>query len=68
MTLEEIQQAIEKLSPDELARLCAWLAQFEAGQQKAGSAQKAEPETTAQKLGRLAGRAVADLRKRVREP
>jgi hypothetical protein len=62
MTLEDIQQAIAKLSPDDRAKLRFWLAEFEAGQ--AGR----DPETKASKFGRLAGRAVADFRKRMREP
>jgi len=62
MTLEDIQQAIAKLSPEDRAKLRLWLAGFEAG-----SAER-EPETKASKLGRLAGRAVADIRKRMREP
>jgi hypothetical protein len=63
MTLEEMQQAIEKLSPEDRRKLRLWLAEFEAGQ-----AEHREHETTASKLGRLAGRAVADIRKRIREP
>ena len=63
MTLEDIQQAIAQLSPDDRAKLRLWLAEFEAGQ-----AGHLDPETKASKLGRLAGRAVADFRKRIREP
>jgi len=62
MTLEDIQQTIAKLSPEDRTKLRLWLAQFEAGQLDR------EPETKASKLGRLAGRAVADFRKRMREP
>jgi hypothetical protein len=62
MTLEEIQQAIAKLTPDERAKLRTWLAQFEAAQSG-----EIEPETAASKFGRLAGRAIADVRKRIRE-
>jgi hypothetical protein len=62
MTLEEIQQAIARLSPEDRAKLRLWLAEFEARQGEHG-----ESETTASKLGRLAGRAVADVRKRMRE-
>lgn len=62
MTLEDIQQAIAKLSPEDRAKLRLWLAEFESGQAEHG-----EPETTASKLGRLAGRAVSDFRKRMRE-
>ena len=62
MTLEDIQQTIAKLSPEDRTKLRLWFAQFEAGQPDR------EPETKASKLGRLAGRAVADFRKRMREP
>ena len=62
MTLEDIQQAIAKLSPEERAKLRLWLAEFELGQ-----AERRGSSTTASKLGRLAGRAVADVRKRIRE-
>jgi hypothetical protein len=63
MTLDDIQQAIANLSPEDRARLRIWLAEFDAEQ-----AEHREPETKASKLGRLAGRAVADFRKRLREP
>jgi hypothetical protein len=63
MTLEEIQHAIAKLSPEDRRKLRVWLAEFATGQ-----AEHREEGTTASKLGRLAGRAVADLRKRMREP
>jgi hypothetical protein len=72
MTLEEIQQAIAKLPPEDVAKLRLWLAQIEgplpfppplAGEGREG----AEPETRAEKFGRFAGRAFADLRRRVRE-
>ena len=62
MTLEDLQQAIAQLSPDDRAKLRLWLAEFEAGQAAHG-----EAETKASKLGRLAGRAVADIRKRIRD-
>jgi hypothetical protein len=55
-------RAVAKLSPEERAKVRIWLAEFEAGQADR------EPETTASKWGRLAGRAVADFRKRMREP
>ena len=51
MTLEDIQQAIAKLSPENRAKLRLWLAEVEAGQAEP------EPETKVSKLGRLAGRA-----------
>jgi len=62
MTLEDIQLAIAKLAPEDRAKLRLWLAQIEAEQAEP------ETETKASKLGRLAGRAVADFRKRMREP
>jgi hypothetical protein len=70
MTLEEIQQAIAKLPPEDVAKLRLWLAQIEGPHPppQAGEAREdAEPETTAEKFGRFAGRAFADLRRRVRE-
>jgi len=63
MTLEEIQQTIAKLSPEDRAKLRLWLNDFVTGQ-----TEHREAETKASKLGRLAGRAVADFRKRIREP
>jgi hypothetical protein len=63
MTLDEIQLAIAALSPDDRAKLRVWLAELDTTQAEHG-----EPETKASKLGRLAGRAVADFRKRMREP
>jgi hypothetical protein len=59
--LEDIQQAAARLSPEDRAKLRLWLAEFEAGQ-----VEHREPETTASKLGRLAGRTLADFRKRMR--
>jgi hypothetical protein len=69
MTLDEIKEAIANLSPGELAQLRVWLAQFAAGSSEppAEPAPNAQAETPASKFGRLAGRAVADFRKRMRE-
>jgi len=61
MTAEEVEEAILRLPPAELAKFRVWFADFEAGRVK-------EPESTANRLGRLAGRAFADIRKRIREP
>ena len=61
MTAEEVEEAILRLPPAELAKFRAWFSDFEVGRVK-------EPETTANRLGRLAGRAFADIRKRIREP
>jgi hypothetical protein len=60
MSAEDIEEAILRLPPHELAKLRAWFADFEAGRKP--------PEPTASKIGRLAGRAFADIRKRMREP
>ena len=60
MTLAEIQTAILKLSADERARLLAWLTEIR--NKELGD------ETTATRLGRMAGKAFADIRKRVKEP
>jgi hypothetical protein len=62
MTAEDIEEAILRLPPAELAKFRAWFANFEAGR-----VTKAE-EPTVSRLGRLAGRAFADIRKRIREP
>jgi len=63
MSLGDIQQAIAKLTPEERAKLSRWLAELEAGEPDPH-----EAETRASKIGRLAGRAVANFRKRMREP
>jgi hypothetical protein len=63
MTLDEIKQAIATLSHDERARLRVWLAEFDAPPPE----QETEPASTAEKLGRIAGKALADFRKRMRE-
>jgi hypothetical protein len=60
MTQAEIQAAILKLSADERARLHAWLTEIR--NKELGE------ETTATRLGRMAGKAFADIRKRVKEP
>jgi hypothetical protein len=57
MTAEKVEEAILRLPPAELAKFRAWFADFDK-----------EPETTANRLGRLAGRAFADIRKPIREP
>jgi hypothetical protein len=63
MRVEDIEEAILKLSPDDLAKFRRWFAEFQSGM-----APPKIPEATAEKLGRLAGRAFAEIRKRVREP
>lgn len=64
MKVEEIAEAIAKLPPDQLARFRRWFIAFEAG--RADHAK--ELDTTATKLGRLAGRAFSELKKRTKEP
>jgi hypothetical protein len=63
MTLEDIQQAIARLAPNDRMRLRRWLAELDAPPEHAPAQEK-----TAEKLGRLAGRAFADLKKRLNEP
>ena len=64
MKVEEIAEAIAKLPPDQLARFRRWFTAFEAGPtDHAGGL-----DSTATKLGRLAGRAYAELQKRAKEP
>ena len=63
MKVEEIAEAVSKLPPDELARFRRWFAAFEAG--RANHAE--ELDSTATKLGRFAGRAFAELKKRTKE-
>jgi len=63
MKVEDIEEAILKLSPAEFAKFRRWFAEFESGM----APPKAQ-EPAAARFGRLAGRAVAELRKRVREP
>ena len=68
MTLDEIKRAIAKLSTEERAALRTWLAQAEAGFSEMKPAPEPERDNpTATKLGRLTGRAFADIRKRWRE-
>jgi len=64
MKVEEIAEAIAKLPPDQLARDRLWFTAFEAA--RADHAK--ELDTTATKLGRLAGRAFSELKKRAKEP
>ena len=64
MKVEEIAEAIAKLPPDQLARFRRWFVAFEAGRTDHAK----ELDSTATKLGRLAGRALAELKKRAKEP
>jgi hypothetical protein len=63
MKVEDIEEAIRKLPPAELAKFRRWFAEFESGM-----APPKVAEAAAVKLGRLAGRAIAEIRKRSREP
>jgi hypothetical protein len=63
-TVEDIEVAVAKLTPDELARFRAWFEQFEAGRFD----EKIERDVRTGKLDRLAEEALADYRKgRARE-
>ena len=64
MKVEEIAEAVSKLPPDELTRFRRWFAAFESGR----SNHAEELDSTATKLGRFAGRAFAELRRRARQP
>ncbi len=56
-------RSVAKLPPDQLARFHRWLTEFEAG----GIHHTKELDSAATKLGRLAGRAFAELKKRAKE-
>jgi hypothetical protein len=66
MKVEEIAEAITKLPPEERARFRRWFTAFEAGHAN----HTEELDSTATKLGRFAGRAFAELKRRTekREP
>ena len=63
MKVEEIAEAIAKLPPDQLARFRRWFTAFDAGRTDHAK----ELDSTATKLGRLAGRAFAELKRRAQE-
>lgn len=63
MTVEDIEEAILKLTPEELARFRRWFAEFESGM-----AAPKPPERAAVKLGRIAGKTLAEWRRLSREP
>jgi hypothetical protein len=63
MKVEDIEEAILKLSPEELAKFRRWFAEFESGM-----APPKVPERAAVKLGRIAGRTLAEWRRLSREP
>jgi hypothetical protein len=64
MKVEEIAEVVAKLPPDQLARFRHWFTAFEAGRPDHAE----ELDSTATKLGRLAGHAFAELKKRAKEP
>jgi hypothetical protein len=64
MKIEEIAEAVANLPPDQLARFRRWFTAFEAGRTNHAG----ELDSAATKLGRLAGRAFAELRRRAKEP
>ncbi|MDO8399062.1 MAG: hypothetical protein Q7T45_14705 [Bradyrhizobium sp.] len=63
MKVEDLAEAVAKLPPDELARFRRWFSAFEAGRPD----HAAEIDSTATKLGRFAGRALAELKKRTKD-
>jgi hypothetical protein len=64
MTIEDLEKAVAKLPPNDLARFRAWFEEFDA----ARFDQKIERDAKAGKLDRLADQAIDDLRKgRARE-
>ena len=63
MKVEEIAEAVSKLPPEELARFRRWFTAFESGRGNHAG----ELDSTATKLGRFAGRAFAELRKRAKD-
>jgi len=64
MKVEEIAEAVAKLPPDQLARFRRWFTAFDAGRTNHAE----ELDSAATKLGRLAGRAFAELKRRAKEP
>ena len=63
MKVEEIAEAVAKLPPDQLARFRRWFTAFEAGRPEHAQ----ETDSAATKLGRFAGRAFAELKRRTKE-
>jgi hypothetical protein len=64
MTIEDIENAVAKLTPDQLAKFRDWFEQFDA----ARFDQKIERDAKAGKLDSLANQAIDDFRKgRARE-
>jgi hypothetical protein len=63
MKVEEIAEAVARLTPEELARFRRWFTAFESGRDNHAE----ELDSTATKLGRFAGRAFAELKKRTKD-
>jgi len=64
MTIEDIENAVARLAPDQLAKFRDWFEQFDAAQFD----QKIERDAKAGKLDSLADQAIDDFRKgRARE-
>ena len=63
MRVEDIEEAILQLAPDDLAEFRRWFAAFESGMTPPKI-----PESAAVKFGRIAGRTLAEFRKLTREP
>jgi hypothetical protein len=64
MTIEDIENAVAKLAPDQFAKFRAWFEEFDAKRFD----QKIERDAKAGKLDSLADQAIDDLRKgRARE-
>ena len=64
MTIEDIEKAVSKLPPDQLAEFRAWFEEFDA----ARFDEKIERDATSGRLDRLADQALDDFRKgRARE-
>ena len=63
MKVEDIAEAVARLPPDELARFRRWFSAFEAGRIDHAD----ELGSTATKLGRFAGRAFAELKRRTKD-
>jgi hypothetical protein len=59
MTIEDIEKAVAKLPPDQLAQFRAWFEEFDA----ARFDQKIERDANAGKLDRLAEQVIGDLRR-----
>jgi hypothetical protein len=59
MTIEDLEKAVAKLPPDDLARFRAWFEEFEAARFDG----KIERDAKAGKLDGLADQALDDLRK-----